>query len=59
MNIYIEKRQVLINENVFETMEWQDIMGSLTVIIHFDEVLKLLKKMSFYIYLNSMLGLVI
>jgi len=52
VNIYaFEKRQVLINENVFETMEWQDIMGSLTVIIHFfDEVLKLLKKISFYIY---------
>ena len=28
MNIYgFEKRQVLINDNVFETMEWQEVNG--------------------------------
>jgi DNA polymerase III epsilon subunit-like protein len=52
MNIYgFEKREVLINANVFETMEWQELMGSLNVLIHYlDEILKLFQKISFYIY---------
>ena len=52
MNIYgFEKRQVLINNNVFETMEWQELMGSINIVIHYlDEILKLFQKISFYIY---------
>ena len=51
-----DKRQVYVNANVYETMEWQELLGSLNVIIHYvDEILKLLQRISFYIYsdLNS------
>lgn len=52
MNIYgFEKRQVLINDNVFETMEWQELIGAINIVIHYmDEILKLFQKISFYIY---------
>ena len=52
MNIYgFEKRQVLINDNVFETMEWQELLGSLNIVIHYlEEMLKLFQKISFYIF---------
>ncbi len=57
MNIFSnDKRQVLVNENVFETMEWQELLGLLNIVVHyFDEMLKLFQKISFYIFsdLNS------
>ena len=52
VNIYdYETRQILINHNIYETTEWQEITGILTVIIHYiDEILKLFQRVSFYIY---------
>ena len=52
INIYdYEKRQILINENVFQTVEWQEALSSMTIIVrYFEETLKLFQKISYYIY---------
>ena len=52
INIYdYEKRQILINENVFQTVEWQEALSSITIIVrYFEETLKLFQKISYYIY---------
>jgi DNA polymerase III epsilon subunit family exonuclease len=45
-----EHRQVLINQNVVETMEWQELIGSINMVIHnIQKLVGLLKKISFYI----------
>jgi DNA polymerase III epsilon subunit family exonuclease len=52
INIYdFEKRQILVNENVVQTVEWQEVITSLSALIdYFDEILKFFKKISYYIH---------
>ena len=50
VNIYKNKRQVLVNHNVRETLEWQDLSGHIKLITHyFDEILRILDRIGFYI----------
>ncbi|MEC8677601.1 MAG: hypothetical protein VXX85_01965, partial [Candidatus Margulisiibacteriota bacterium] len=50
VNIYTNRRQVLLNQNVRETLEWQDISGNIKLITHyFDEILRILDRIGYYI----------
>ncbi len=50
VNIYDTQRQVLINENVRETMEWQDVLVHMKLIAHYmDELIRIFQRVSFYI----------
>ena len=49
-NIYDGKRQVLINENVKETLEWQDLTGNIKLVNHYlNEIIRVFERLSYYI----------
>ena len=50
VNIYDGKRQVLINENVKETLEWQDLTGNIKLVNHYlNEIIRVFERLSYYI----------
>ncbi|MEK9727421.1 MAG: 3'-5' exonuclease [Candidatus Margulisiibacteriota bacterium] len=50
VNIYDHRRQVLINQNVIETLEWQDVIGHLNLVSHYlQELIRIFERIGFYI----------